>query len=141
MNTHKHNQMSNEIKLLFDNNQLNDLKRFMKKRQCLNSCSIYLLYLFHLVQTSGIFMGSIGASMNNQTFLWIGISLNMIASLIQVYEKINYSQLKKIMVDIQQIKDNKYVDENELVEPEKDLENGAIKNVLVHDGEEEAKTT
>lgn len=114
----------NQIKLLFESNELSDLKRFMKKRQCLNSCSIYLLYLFHLVQTSGIFMGSIGASTNNQTFLWIGISLNMIASLIQVYEKINYSQSKKIMGDIQQIKHNIYVDENILVEPEKDMVSG-----------------
>jgi hypothetical protein len=136
MSIDKKDTTANEIKLLFDSNELNDLKRFMRKRKCLNSCSIYLLYLFHLVQTTGIFMSSIGASLDNQTYLWIGISLNMIASLLQIYEKINYSQLKKLLADIQEIKDNKYVDEDSLVEPDKDLENGTTAtpptNTLVH---------
>ena len=100
--------IESQINSLFDNNKLDDLKDFMKKRKCLNTCNIYILYLFHIVQLSGILISSIGVNLNDIKLIWLGISLNMLASLIQVYEKINYFQLKKIMNDIKLIKEDTY---------------------------------
>jgi hypothetical protein len=110
-----------EIKQIFDDNQVNDLKRFMNKRQCLNFCNVYMLYLFYLVQSAGILTSSVGASLNNQQIIWIGIALNMFASIIQIYEKINDSQLKRLLKDIQLIKDDKYTDESATVDIDKDI--------------------
>lgn len=115
-----------QIKSIFDNNQLDDLKRFMEKRKCLNSCNVYMLYLFHLIQSTGILASSIGASLNNTEIIWFGIGLNMIASIIQIYEKINFSQLNHIMKDIQLIKDDKYIDESPFVDIEKDQNNPSL---------------
>ena len=52
-----------EIQRLFDENQLDDLKRFMNKRQYLNRCNVYMLYIFHMIQSAGILTTSIGARM------------------------------------------------------------------------------
>ena len=110
-----------EINEIFDNNMLNDLKRFLSRRQNLNTTNSYLIYLFHLVQSAGILVSSIAASTQNQTFIWIGISLNVAATLINVYEKTNNSMLKKLMVDIKAIKNHTYVDEGELVDVDDDF--------------------
>ena len=105
-----------EINEIFDNNMLNDLKRFLSRRQKLNNTNSYLIYLFHLVQSAGILVSSIAASTQNQTFIWVGISLNVAATLINVYEKTNNSMLKKLLIDIKAIKNHTYVDEGELVD-------------------------
>jgi len=47
------------------------------------------------------------------------VGLNLCASLINVYEKTNNNILKKLMADIKAIKDDNYVDEGALIEPEK----------------------
>jgi hypothetical protein len=109
-----------EINEIFDNNMLNDLKRFLSRRQNLNTTNSYLIYLFHLVQSAGILVSSIAASSQNQTFIWFGISLNVAATLINVYEKTNNSMLKKLMIDIKAIKNHTYVDEGELVDVDDD---------------------
>ena len=115
-------KVDTQIKIIFDKNKLNDLNKFMNKRQCLNSCNIYMLYLFHLISSVGVLTTSLGASLNNNTYIWAGIGLNMLAGLIQIYEKINYSQLKKLMADIESIKNNKYIDESNLVDIDKDFQ-------------------
>ena len=38
-----------EIKEIFDNNTLSDLKRFLHKRESLNRANSYLIYLFYVV--------------------------------------------------------------------------------------------
>jgi hypothetical protein len=50
-----------EISNIFDKNQLEDLKRFLSKRQCLNFSNTILIYIFHVVQTSGILLTTIAA--------------------------------------------------------------------------------
>ena len=108
-----------EIKDIFDKNTLDDLKRFLDKRQCLNVTNTYLIYLFHLVQSSGILVTSIAAGSNDKNLVWIGVALNILATLINVYEKMNTSIMKKLMNDIKAIKSGVYVDEGELVETDK----------------------
>ena len=108
--------ISDEIKGILDNNTLNDLKRFILKRQCINTANSYLIYLFHFVQSAGILTSSIAAGNNYQNLLWVGIALNFLATLIHVYEKTNNSILKKLLDDIKSIKAGTYVDESEMID-------------------------
>jgi hypothetical protein len=109
--------ISIQIQDIFDKNELNDLKRFLNKRQCLNCTNSYLIYLFHFVQSAGILTSSIGAGNNDISYIWIGIGLNLFATLIHIYEKTNNSILKKLMIDIQHIKSGSYIDESEIINP------------------------
>jgi hypothetical protein len=112
------NDISLKIKNIFDNNKLDDLKRFLSKRKCLNTTNSFLVYLFHIVQSLGILLTSYATGNNNTNLIWIGVSLNFLATLIHVFEQTNNSFLKKLMIDIKSIKDNNYIDEGELVETE-----------------------
>ena len=82
MNTDNKRDIALEIQTIFDNNKINDLNRFLAKRQCLNTTNSYLIYLFHLVQASGILTTSIAAGTNNTQLIWIGVGLNICATLI-----------------------------------------------------------
>ena len=108
--------ISLEIQTIFDNNKINDLNRFLEKRQCLNTTNSYLIYLFHLVQASGILTTSIAAGTSNTQLVWIGVGLNIFATLINVYEKTNNSISAKLLSDIKLIRDNHYVDEGEFID-------------------------
>ena len=105
-----------EIQTIFENNVIADLKRFLAKRQCLNTTNSYFIYLFHLVQSAGILTTSIAAGSNNTNMVWIGVGLNLFATLIHVYEKTNNALLKKLMHDINLIKEGNYIDEGQLLE-------------------------
>ena len=112
----KNRDITLEIQKIFDNNKINDLHRLLKKRQCLNTTNTYLVYLFHLLQSAGILTTSVAASSNNTQLVWIGIGLNIFATLINVYEKTNNSISTKLFNDIKLIKENHYVDEGEFVD-------------------------
>jgi hypothetical protein len=105
-----------EIKQIFDENELTDLKRFMNKRACLNCTNQYMSYLFHLVQSAGILTTTIAAGYDQKYLVLIGVGLNFLASLITIYEKTNDSILKKLIIDIKTIKDGNYVDEGALID-------------------------
>ena len=75
-----------------------------------------MVYLFHVIQSLGILASSYSASTNNTRFLWAGIGLNMVASVIQIYEKINNDQMKNIYMDIQSIQKGTYLDESPFIE-------------------------
>ena len=110
------NKFALEIKDIFENNILNDLKRFIRQRQCLNTTNSYLIYLFHLVQSAGILTSAIAAGNGNFEIVWVGVGLNLFATLINVYEKTNNSILQKLMDDIKLIKNGKYIDEGQLID-------------------------
>ena len=112
----KNRDISLEIQAIFNNNKINDLNRFLNKRQCLNTTNTYLIYLFHLLQAAGILTTSIAAGSENTELVWIGVGLNIFATLINVYEKTNNSISSKLLSDIKLIKDNHYVDEGEFVD-------------------------
>jgi len=109
---------SNSIQQVIENNKLEDLQTFIKRRHFLNRCNTGMVYLFHIVQSLGILASSYSASTNDTNFLWAGIGLNMFASVIQIYEKINNDQMKKIYMDIQSIQNGTYLDESPFVELE-----------------------
>ena len=114
--SNKSKDISLEIQTIFENNKVNDLKRFLQKRQCLNTTNSHLIYLFHLVQAAGILTTSIAVGSNYTELVWVGVGLNIFATLINVYEKTNNSISAKLLNDIKLIKDNHYVDEGEFVE-------------------------
>jgi hypothetical protein len=109
-----------EIQSIFDGNTLRDLKRSIKKRENLNIANGYLIYLFHFIQTSGVFMSSYGTSEKKSNYIWLGITLNMTATLINVYERTNAGIMKKLLIDIEMIKNGKYLDEIVTVDIEND---------------------
>jgi hypothetical protein len=115
-----------EIKDILEKKKIMDLKRFLERRKTLNLTNSYLIYIFYFVQSAGILTTSFAAGthsfgwLSNDQLIWCGIMLNILASLIHVYEKTNNSILKKTMKDIKAIKDGTYIDEGELVEPDED---------------------
>jgi hypothetical protein len=105
-----------EIQNMFEQNKLDDLKYFMNKRKCLNSYNMALIYLFHIIQSAGILTTTIAAGYDMKSLVWAGVGLNILASLINVFEKTNNSISKRLMADIQAIKDGSFVDEGTVVE-------------------------
>ena len=54
----------------------------------------------------------------------------MFASVIQIYEKINDGQLKRLFKDIKRIKDGTYIDECAFVDMDEDMKTSGSKNKL-----------
>jgi hypothetical protein len=106
-------QNANQVILdILNKNKINDLNKLLKRREMLNYCNIRMTYLFHLIQTAGIFSTTISSSYNIQSLLWAGIALNFIASIINIFEKINNSLSEQALADIVSIqKNNNYIDE------------------------------
>ena len=101
-----------EIQTIFQKNKLDDLKQFMNKRKCLNDWNMVLIYLFHIVQSAGILTTTIAAGYDMKLLVWVGVGLNITATLINVFEKTNSTISKHLMKDIQAIKDGTFVDES-----------------------------
>ena len=111
-----------EIENIFNENKVNDLKRFMVKRQQLNDCNIKLRYLHYVMHYLSILVTTVAVSYNNNTdlhlvnMIWIGISLNILSSLINSFERMNKTMSNKLLNDIYKIKTDTYVDESEFVD-------------------------
>ena len=106
------------INEIIDNNKINDLERFLDSRKKLNNINIRLIYMYHAFQTTGILITTIGTGYTLEYLIWTGIGFNCIASLINIYTHINDSILNKLLNNIKLIKDDKYIDENNLVDIE-----------------------
>ncbi len=85
-----------------------------------------MLYMFHIMQSTGILISTIAAGNDMKVLMWIGVSFNCVASLIAIFEKNNVSISKKLMRDIETIKNRTYIDESVL---ESDVENGNQKPI------------
>ena len=48
------NNVQNEIDTILQKNSIEDLKKFINKRACLNNCNVLLTYIFHFLQTCGM---------------------------------------------------------------------------------------
>lgn len=116
----KKKEIAIEIQNIFDNNELEDLKRFMTKRQWLNCCNMYMIYIFHTIQSAGILVTTIAAGYDNKNLIWFGVGLNVIASLITIFEKTNDSISKKLLKNMEDIKKGVYIDEGMVIDIEKE---------------------
>jgi hypothetical protein len=114
--------VNEEIRIIFEENKMADLKRFMAKRQSLNSANGWLIYAFHVFQSAGILTTTIATGYNLRELIWVGVGLNVISTLMNVFEKINTSISTKLMKDITAIREDKYVDEGTIVNDIKDKE-------------------
>jgi hypothetical protein len=110
------NDINIQIEEIFEQNKLTDLKRFIKKRQSLNSCNICLSYLYYLVQSVGILTTTIGTGYNIKELIWSGIGVNVLASLIHSYEQVNNNVSIKLLKNIENIRNNNYIDEDVLID-------------------------
>jgi len=108
--------MDSEVEAILNKNKLQDLQRFIDKRQCLNSWNVWLTYLFHIVQTGGILTTAIAQGYDEKDIVWLGVGLNFLASLLQIFEHTNNSMSKRMLENIKSIKNGTYVDEGVLVE-------------------------
>ena len=126
--------VSVEIQSIFEKNKLEDLKAFIEKRKCLNSSNIALIYLFHIIQSAGILTTTIAAGYNMKEIVWVGVGFNILASLLNVFEKTNASISKGLLKDIQAIKEGTFVDEGTIEIPAKE-EKGTTKEPLLPEKE------
>jgi hypothetical protein len=108
--------IKNKIIEILNNNKLNDLQNFLSKRKRLNTVNTILTYLYHAFQTSGILTTTIAAGYNYRYLIWIGVGLNCTASLINIYVHLNDSILHKLLNNIKLIKDDKYIDEDSIID-------------------------
>jgi len=117
-----------QIVKIFEENEISDLKKFIEKRQCLNTCNFYMIYLFYLVQCTGILITTIATGYNVIQFIWLGVGLNIFASLIHAYEQNNNNIISKLLKDIQLIKNNNYIDEDALIDIDNNKNNNKKEN-------------
>jgi len=119
--------VSKKIQKIFDDNKLNDLQRFIEKRQQINHCNIKLRYIYYLCHYSSILITTVAIGYKNNntnnkeindmlTMIWIGISLNVLSTLINAFENMNKTMSKKMMSDIAKIKSGSYIDEAEMLD-------------------------
>ena len=101
----------NQIKNIFEKNKVDDLNRFIAKRASLNKFTAFLMYGSYIFQSTGIFVTTVATGYSFPELTWVGIGLNMMSTLMIVFEKINVSISTRILKDIQAIKDGTYVDE------------------------------
>ena len=108
--------MDNEIQIILNRNIVGDLTRFLGKRQCLNATNMYMNYIFHFVQTSGLLTTAIAQSYGWSNLIWVGIGLNSLATLLHIYEHNNNKLLDHMMQNIKKIKNGTYIDESSLID-------------------------
>lgn len=106
-----HDTIETQIKDIFEKNKVDDLNRFIAKRAMLNKFTAFLMYGSYIFQSTGIFVTTVATGYSFPELTWVGIGLNMMSTLMIVFEKINVSISTRILKDIQAIKDGTYVDE------------------------------
>jgi hypothetical protein len=100
-------EITDKIAEIFEANKINDLKRFMKRREQLNQCNIYIRYSYYVIHYSSILtttfaIGYVGG-INCQDpaihvvkeLIWLGICLNMISTVLSSFEQMNKTISKK----------------------------------------------
>ena len=98
-----------KIKKILDDKELEYLTKFITNIEILNCWNSYSIYIFHFIQSSGLIISSYGTSQKNTNLLWYGIGLNMIATLIHIYEKINDGKIKKLNKQVLEIKNGTFI--------------------------------
>ena len=104
--------VTDQIKAIMEENTIDDLKSLLTRREYLNRCNVYLIYLFHFVQSTGILTTTVATGYNYTYLIWIGVGLNVLASLLNVYEKTNANLSKTYLKNIDDIKNGKFTDES-----------------------------
>ena len=77
------------------------------------------MYVSYFFQSTGIFVTTLATGYKLPELTWVGIGLNMMSTLMIVFEKLNTSISTKILKDIQAIRAGTYVDEGIIVDDTK----------------------
>jgi hypothetical protein len=105
-----------QIREILDNNELEQLKEFIARYKSLNKYNLFLSYFFHIIQSSGILVTTVATGYSQTQYIWIGVGLNIFASLLNVIEKNNNTVLHKISKDIQAIREGTFLVETPYVD-------------------------
>ncbi len=101
----------NKINNIINKNKVEDLLRFINKRQNINCSNQWLGYLFYLIQTISVFSTSLGQAYFNPYLTWTGIGLTSIGTLIHAIINSNNKINSSLMNNIKAIKSGNYIDE------------------------------
>jgi len=104
-------ETNNIIQKIFNENKIQDLKDFIKKRSCLNTSGQYLTYLFYLLQSSGVFLTSIGNAYKRDMLIWSGVGASSLASFIYIVINSNSKINSQLLNNVKQIYEGNYIDE------------------------------
>lgn len=105
-----------QIQDIFNQNELADLKDFLKRVDRLNKFNATLSYFFHATQSSGILVTTIAAGVNSSNLIWLGVVLNSVATLLHVFEKNNNEIITKLSEEIKAIKEGNYIDQSRMID-------------------------
>jgi hypothetical protein len=100
-----------KINNIINKNKVDDLLRFMSKRQNINCSNQLLGYLFYLIQTLSVFGNSLGQYTQNDYLIWSSIGLTGIGTLIHAIINSNNKINTSLMANIKAIHAGEYVDE------------------------------
>lgn len=109
-------EISIQIQDIFNQNELSDLKDFLKRLDRLNKVNVTMSYFFHAAQSSGILVTTIAAGFNSTSLIWLGVVLNSVATLLHVFEKNNNEIITKLSQEIKAIKEGNYIDQSTLID-------------------------
>jgi hypothetical protein len=105
--------MSEErIAKIFEENTVNDLSYFLKKRHRLNITNQWLNYSFNFLQGFSILMVSVGQAYQYPSIVWGGAGMNTLSTIFHVWENSNKKIQKSLYNNIKQIKAGYYIDES-----------------------------
>jgi len=100
-----------KINNIINKNKVDDLMRFMNKRQNINCSNQFLGYLFYLIQTLSVFGNSLGQYTQNDYLIWSSIGLTGIGTLIHAIINSNNKINTSLMSNIKAIHAGEYIDE------------------------------
>ena len=100
-----------KIKNIINKNKVDDLLRFMNKRQNINCSNQWLGYLFYLIQTISVFSTSLGQAYQHPYLSWTGIGLTSFGTLIHAIINSNNKINNSLLSNIKAIHSGDYVDE------------------------------
>jgi hypothetical protein len=101
-----------KILKIFEENTLNDLSYFLKKRHRLNITNQWLNYSFNLLQGFSILIVAIGQAYQFPSLVWTGAGMNTLSTIFHVWETSNKKIQKSLYNNIKQIKNGNYIDES-----------------------------
>ena len=126
-------QTALKINNMINKNKVEDLKRFINKRQNLNVSNQWFGYLFYLLQTASVFSTSLGQSYTNPYLIWTGIGLTSFGTLIHAIINSNTKINNNLMKNIKEIKGGSYIDELNIdgLDEKKSIHSNPIGDALI----------
>ena len=104
-------QTAIKINNLINKNKIDDLMRFINKRQNINCSNQLFGYLFYIIQTISVFSTSLGQYNSNVYLIWSGIGLTSVGTLIHAIINSNNKINTSLMTNIKAIHKGDYIDE------------------------------